>query len=41
MRAVVEATNGFEAMEIVERDGLDAPPDICFLDIHMPGISGL
>lgn len=39
--AIVEATNGLEAMEIVERDGLDAPPDICFLDIHMPGVSGL
>ena len=39
--AIVEASNGLEAMEIVERDGLDAPPDICFLDIHMPGVSGL
>ena len=39
--SIVEATNGLEALEIVERDGLDAPPDVCFLDIHMPGVSGL
>jgi DNA-binding LytR/AlgR family response regulator len=33
-----DAANGVEAMSFIE-DG--AAPDVCFLDIHMPGLSGL
>lgn len=34
---IAEAVNGLEALEAVRAD----PPDIAFLDIHMPGIDGL
>lgn len=34
---VVEARNGREAVEEFER----VKPDICFLDVHMPGMSGI
>ncbi len=36
----VEAANGLEAVSAFDAD--DAPwPDVCFLDIRMPGLSGL
>ena len=35
---IVEASNGLEAMEAFATDD---GPDVCFLDIHMPGLSGL
>ena len=34
---VAEARNGREAVEQFEK----LQPDICFLDVHMPGISGI
>ena len=34
---VAQARNGREAIELFEA----TQPDICFLDIHMPGVSGL
>jgi DNA-binding LytR/AlgR family response regulator len=37
---IVEAGNGLEAMAILERED-ETLPDVCFLDIHMPGLSGL
>ena len=36
---VEEASNGLEAMEAFESSR--PLPDVCFLDIHMPGLSGL
>ena len=36
---VDEATNGLEALAAFDDDG--AAPDVCFLDIHMPGLSGV
>ncbi len=35
-----EAGNGNEAMALIERED-GTTPDVCFLDIHMPGLSGL
>jgi DNA-binding LytR/AlgR family response regulator len=37
LRIVAEATNGLEAVELGERHA----PDIAFLDIRMPGLSGV
>ncbi|HUL96332.1 MAG TPA: LytTR family DNA-binding domain-containing protein [Usitatibacter sp.] len=37
LEVVVEARNGREAIEEFER----VKPDICFLDVHMPGVSGI
>jgi len=37
LRIVSQARNGREAVEQFERHR----PDICFLDVHMPGLSGL
>ena len=37
---IVEAGNGLEALAACERDD-GRPPAVCFLDIHMPGLSGL
>jgi DNA-binding LytR/AlgR family response regulator len=37
LRVVAEARSGREALERCRRD----EPDVCFLDIHMPGLSGL
>ena len=37
LRVVAQARNGREAIEAFEALG----PDICFLDVHMPGISGV
>jgi len=37
LRIVAQARNGREALEAFEH----WQPDICFLDIHMPGISGI
>ena len=34
---VMTASNGYEALKIVEQD----PPDIVLLDIWMPGIDGI
>jgi DNA-binding LytR/AlgR family response regulator len=34
---IAEARNGREAIELFDRHA----PDICFLDVHMPGLSGL
>ena len=36
--AIEEAGNGLEAVAACERE---APPTVCFIDIHMPGLSGL
>jgi len=36
-----EAGNGLEALAAFDRDADRDPPDLCFLDIHMPGLSGL
>ncbi len=37
-----EAGNGLEALAVIESDGeAHVMPDLCFLDIHMPGLSGL
>jgi DNA-binding LytR/AlgR family response regulator len=38
---VDEAGDGFEAMALIEGDAGIPPPSVCFLDIHMPGPSGL
>jgi DNA-binding LytR/AlgR family response regulator len=38
LERVDEAANGVEAMTFVEQGSV---PDVCFLDIHMPGLSGL
>ena len=38
---VNEANNGLEALALFDRDAEQDPPDLCFLDIHMPGLSGL
>jgi DNA-binding LytR/AlgR family response regulator len=37
LQIVAKARNGREAVELFER----LRPDICFLDVHMPGMSGL
>ena len=37
LQVVARARNGREAVELFER----LRPDICFLDVHMPGMSGL
>lgn len=37
LRVVAEARNGVEAVELFEKHR----PDICFLDVHMPRMSGL
>jgi DNA-binding LytR/AlgR family response regulator len=37
LRIVAEARNGREAVQLFE----ELHPDICFLDIHMPGLSGV
>ena len=37
---VDEAGNGFDALAFLEGQA-SAPPAVCFLDIHMPGLSGL
>lgn len=37
LQIVAEARNGREALEQFER----LHPDICFLDVHMPGLSGI
>ncbi|MBL8300908.1 MAG: response regulator transcription factor [Rhodanobacteraceae bacterium] len=37
LRVVAEARNGGEAVELFERH----QPAICFLDVHMPGLSGV
>ncbi|MEO8937987.1 MAG: LytTR family DNA-binding domain-containing protein [Burkholderiaceae bacterium] len=36
---VDEAANGIEALAAFDDD--NAAPDVCFLDIHMPGLSGI
>lgn len=38
---VSEASNGLEALAVFDRDADQSPPDLAFLDIHMPGLSGL
>ena len=38
---VVEAANGQEALATCDADDDASLPDVCFLDIHMPGLSGL
>ena len=38
---IEEASNGLEAMAVFESPSGRTPPDVCFLDIHMPGLSGL
>ena len=38
---IEEASNGLEAMEAFESAPGRPLPDVCFLDIHMPGLSGL
>jgi DNA-binding LytR/AlgR family response regulator len=37
LRIVAEARNGREAVQAFER----LQPDVCFLDVHMPGLSGV
>lgn len=37
LQIVAEARNGREAVECVQR----LQPELCFLDVHMPGVSGL
>jgi DNA-binding LytR/AlgR family response regulator len=37
LRIVAEATNGIEALQLIERHA----PDVLFLDIQMPGLTGL
>jgi len=37
LEVIANARNGREAIELFESRG----PDICFLDVHMPGISGI
>ena len=39
LRIVHEAENGRQVVEYFDVE--DAPPDVCFLDIHMPGLTGL
>lgn len=36
-----EASNGLEAMAAFGADADRPHPDVCFLDVHMPGLSGL
>lgn len=38
LEVVAEASNGIEALAAIEHDGT---LDLCFLDIHMPGVTGL
>ncbi len=38
---VDEASNGLEALAAFDHEAAQPPPDLCFLDIHMPGMSGL
>ena len=38
---VDEASNGLEALAAFDLDAEQPPPELCFLDIHMPGMSGL
>ena len=38
---VDEASNGLEALAAFDGEAEQPPPDLCFLDIHMPGLSGL
>lgn len=37
LRIVAEARNGRHALELFEAQR----PDVCFLDVHMPGMSGI
>ena len=37
LRIVAQARNGREAVELFDQHG----PDICFLDVHMPGMGGI
>jgi DNA-binding LytR/AlgR family response regulator len=37
LEVVAEARNGREALELFE----STEPDVCFLDVHMPGLSGV
>lgn len=37
LRVVAEARNGVEALELFEAH----QPQLCFLDVHMPGLSGI
>ena len=37
LEIVAQARNGREAVEMFE----EHQPDICFLDVHMPGLSGV
>src|SRR5206468_7165104 len=37
LEVVIQARNGREAVELFEAQ----KPDICFLDVHMPGMSGV
>ena len=37
LQVIVQARNGREAVEQFEAQ----QPDICFLDVHMPGLSGV
>ena len=37
LQIVAEARNGREAVELARQQG----PDICFLDVHMPGVDGI
>jgi len=38
---IEEASNGLEAIAVFEAEAGRALPDVCFLDIHMPGLTGL
>ena len=37
LKVVAQARNGREAVELFEAH----KPDVCFLDVHMPGLSGI
>jgi DNA-binding LytR/AlgR family response regulator len=37
LEVIAEARNGREAVEMFEANG----PDVCFLDVHMPGMTGV